>query len=459
MHIPLSEANLLEMGAAVLGGEARFRAILDVLPAAIYITDQNGLITYYNQAAIDLWGTRPPLGDSQWCGSWRLYWPDGRPMAHHECPMATALKEGRPVRGLEAIAERPDGTRVHFMPYPTPLHDDSGALIGAVNMLVETGERTRAHIHAQRLASIVEFSDDAIVSKDLNGIINSWNKGAERVFGYTAEEAIGRSITMLIPADRQDEEPEILRRIRKGEHIDHYETVRQRKDGTLIDISLTVSPIKDANGQVIGASKIARDIGERKRADEQQMLLIRELTHRIKNTLATVQALARQTLGSATQEQREAFFGRLRALAGAHELLTVEEWHGLPLRRIVTKAVEAFDGVDKSRIALDGPDNIRLETQRGSLLAMALHELATNAMKYGALSRVGGTVSVRWTAPNPESGKLRLVWQESGGPPVERPEKRGFGSQLIERAFGGTLGGVRIDYRPEGLVCTIDFLP
>src|SRR6185312_628812 len=123
------------------------------------------------------------------------------------------------------------------------------------------------------LASIVEYSDDAIISKDLNGIITSWNAGAERIFGYKAEEIIGHSVLELIPADRQNEEPGILARLRRGERIDHYETVRQRKDGTPVDVSLTVSPMKDDSGKVIGASKIARDITDRKRAQRIQQAL------------------------------------------------------------------------------------------------------------------------------------------------------------------------------------------
>ena len=155
--------------------------------------------------------------------------------------MALALKEQRAVPGMEAMAERPDGTFVHCLTYPTPLFDNSGTLIGAVNMLVNISERKRADFDAQRLASIVESSDDAIISKGLDGIIISWNCGAERLFGYPADEVIGKSVTILIPKDRMNEEPEIIDRIRRGERIDHYDTVRRRKDGSLIDISLTVS--------------------------------------------------------------------------------------------------------------------------------------------------------------------------------------------------------------------------
>ena len=224
------------------------RALLDVLPAAIYTTDAAGKITYYNKAAVELAGREPTLGDDEWCVTWKLHRPDGSVLPHGECPMAVALKEDRPVRGVEAVAEQPDGTQIPFIPYPTPLHDASGALVGAVNMLIDVSDRKRADEIGQRLASIVESSDDAIVSKDLNGIISSWNKGAERLFGYSAAEVIGQSITILIPAEHQNEEETILKRIRSGQRVDHFETVRRRKDGSLIDISLTVSPVKNAQG-------------------------------------------------------------------------------------------------------------------------------------------------------------------------------------------------------------------
>ena len=312
-------SNFLQDGGGghALRGDGYFRQVLDLLPAAVYITDASGRITYYNEAAAVLWGHRPELGLSEWCGSWKLYWPDGRPLPHDQCPMAMAVREKRPIRGLEALAERPDGIRVPFIPYPTPLYDAAGELIGAVNMLVDISDRKRAEHSAQQLAAVVEFSDDAILTKDLDGVITSWNRGAERLFGYKAEEAVGRPITtILIPLDRLDEEREILGRIRRGEHVDHYETVRRRKDGSLLDISLTVSPLKDATGKIVGASKIARDITERRRAQERQKLLVNEMQHRIKNTLATVQAIATQTLRSSPDE-RDAFVARLACACGS----------------------------------------------------------------------------------------------------------------------------------------------
>ena len=180
---------------------------------------------------------------------------------------------------------------------------------------------TGAHA-AQHYAAIVESSDDAILSKDLNGVITSWNGGAQRLFGYTAEEAVGRSVTIIIPTDRLDEEPVILERVRRGERIDHYETVRQRKDGSLVDISLTVSPIKDEKGEIVGASKIARDITQLKRARERQELLLREMDHRVKNLFAlaiSVLRLSGRSAGSVPELIGSAS-DRLSALARAHAL-------------------------------------------------------------------------------------------------------------------------------------------
>jgi PAS domain S-box-containing protein len=185
--------------------ESCFRKIINVLPAAIYVTDARGRITYFNEAAAALWGHRPKIGSSEWCGSWKLFWPDGRALPHGECPMAIAIKEKRAVRGMEAVAERPDGTRVPFEPYPTPIFDSDGDLTGAVNMLIDITDRKRAEQAKQHLSAIVEFSGDAIISINLHGIIQSWNAAAERIYGYTVREAIGKSVDMLIPPDRPDE--------------------------------------------------------------------------------------------------------------------------------------------------------------------------------------------------------------------------------------------------------------
>ena len=265
INIDVTERKTAETALQESG--RRFREMIDALPAAIYTTDAEGRLTHFNPAAAEFSGRVPEAGTDQWCVSWKMFRPDGTPLPHDQCPMAVALKEGRIIDGVEAIAERPDGTRVWFTPYPRPLHDAEGRIVGGINMLVDITQRKQAEQATGLLAAIVDSSDDAIVSKSLDGIVTSWNKGAERLFGYTAEEAIGQHISLIIPPDHRDEEATILERLKRGERVDHFETVRLRKDGARLDISLTISPVRDGAGRVMGASKVARNITERKQIE------------------------------------------------------------------------------------------------------------------------------------------------------------------------------------------------
>lgn len=467
--------------------------------------------------------------------------------------------------------------------------------------------------HAHQLAAIVESSGDAIISTNLEGIIVTWNRGAETLFGYAAEEVVGKPTTILIPADRQDEGSGIIERIRGGDRFEHYETAKQRKDGRRIDVSLTVSPIMDAAGNVVGASRIARDITRQKRAEETEAtlyqftdrlfraesvndvyeaalaaivraldcdrasilmfdhngemkfvawrglsdayryaveghspwtqeskdpqaifiddveraeleatlkenvtkegisalafipliakgeligkfmayhstphvfnerevelavtiarqlgfsvermraegareLLVNETIHRIKNTLATVQAIAGQTLKETAPGEREAFLARLRALGEAHDLLTNQNWDHAPLRDVVGLALKPFDTSGHERFTVEGPI-VSVPAQVSLILTMGLHELATNAVKYGALSNGDGKVVVVWEIIGQSiEKKLRLSWQEMAGPPVSVPERKGFGSLLIQQGFSG-FGETRLDFRPDGLRCSLD---
>ena len=439
--------------SALRDNDLRLHDLLDALPAAIYTTDAEGRVTYFNQAAVDLSGRRPELGSDEWCVTWRLFSPDGTPMRHDECPMAQALKQDRPIRGIEAVAERPDGTRVPFIPYPTPLHDASGKLTGAVNMLIDITDRKRHDEIAQRLSSIVESSDDAIISKNLDGIIASWNNGAQRLFGYAAEEVIGKHITILIPPDHRDEENTIIDRIRRGQRVEHYETVRRRKDGSRVEISLTVSPVKNGQGKIVGASKIARDITVRKRNEEQIALLAREAEHRAKNVLATVQATVQLTQADTPQGVKQAIAGRIQALANVHRLFTQSRWLGADLRSVVADELAPYCREGEARARIDGP-SLLLEPNSAQTIAVTLHELATNAAKYGALSVPAGRIQVEWSRA--ADGRIVLRWAETGGPLVKPLTRRGFGMRVMESMIREQLqGDVRFDWRAEGLVCEL----
>lgn len=314
--------------------ERHMRDLLEALPAAVYTTDAAGRINFYNKAAVEMAG-RTPLAGDEWCVTWRLFTPDGVFLPHDQCPMAIALKEDRPVRGAEAIAERPDGTRVPFIPYPTPLHDANGRLIGAINMLV--------------------------------------------------------------------------------------------------------------------------DITDRKQAENRQKVLIDELNHRVKNTLATVQSLAMQTARHAEnlQDFVAKFQARLLAVARAHDLLTKRHWEAAPLGSLAGEVLAPVIGAAQGQVTIDG-HSIDLSPRAALSLTMALGELATNAAKYGALSTAHGTLSVRWHLEQSVEGRsmLNLEWQERGGPRVSPPTRRGFGARLMERCIETDLGGsFDLAFETEGVSC------
>jgi PAS domain S-box-containing protein len=431
-----------------------FRKMVEELPVAIYTTDADGRLTYFNKAAVRLSGRVPQLGTDHWCVTWKIFLPDGTPLPHDQCPMAVALKGAEVPTGIECMAERPDGTRFWFSPCPAVVRDRDGRIIGGINLLMDitdrkmaeidaneqfraivettpecveilaadgtvlfmnspgldmigatsaedvtgknaydliapedrerfqkmneqvcrgekasmefdliglTGlrrhmethaaplrhtdgtivhvaitrditERKRAERDASLLAAIVSSSDDAIVSKNLDGIITSWNKGAERLFGYAPPEAIGQPVAaLLIPEDRQDEETNILARLRRGERVDHFETVRRRKDGKLLDVSLTISPVRDAQGKIIGASKVARDITEQKRVESDLRRANQDLeqfaysaTHDLQEPLRSVKIyseLLANHCGDGLNDEAREFLRYLRSGANRMESL------------------------------------------------------------------------------------------------------------------------------------------
>jgi PAS domain S-box-containing protein len=225
------------------------------LPIAVYVCEApSGLVRLYNQRAVELWGREPTLGEQRYCGAIRLFRPDGTHLPHAETPMAEVLLFGGE-RNDDVVIERPDGSRVVVRVNITALRDPEGRIVGAVNAFQDVTERKKFEDDAARLAAIIVSADDAIISKSLDGRIMSWNRAAEALFGYTEAEVLGKSITIIIPPERLHEEEVIISRLRRGEAIEHFETERIGKDGRNIQVSLTVSPIRDRRGRIIGASK------------------------------------------------------------------------------------------------------------------------------------------------------------------------------------------------------------
>jgi PAS domain S-box-containing protein len=308
--------------------------LFDVLPVAIYMTDAEGRITYFNPSAADFWGRHPELYREKWCGAVKLFHPGGIPLPHEDSPAAISLKYGMPLRGTEAIAERPDGTRVPLAVLPTPLRDTEGRVIGAVNVLI--------------------------------------------------------------------------------------------------------------------------DISERKRAEERQRALMSVLNHRVKNTLAIVQALASQTIRGRgiKREVRTKFVARLFALSRAHDLLTREGWDSADLKSVIDEVLAPYHG----RIEVTGK-TMRISPKATVALSMVLHELAANAARHGALSASSGRVTLSWSIETSKRGtSIMLHWRETGGPPVVEPERRGFGLKLVQRSIVQELSGqAEIAFAPTGLLCILSF--
>lgn len=430
----------------------------------------------------------------------------------------------------------------------------------------------------EHLSAIIQSSDDAIISKQLDGTVISWNPAASRIFGYEEAEMVGQSIRRLIPADRQGEEDAIIGRIQRGERVRHFETIRLRKDGTPIRVSLTISPVLDAEGRIVGASKIARDVtdqfaaaealkeGERRfrmladnnsqlawiaapdgglnwynrrwydytgtrfedmqgwgwaavqhpdhlervrekfarhiaagrewedtfplrgrdgsyrwflsRAkpirdergvilawfgtntdvtelldkEEQIRILLMEVNHRSKNMLAVVQALARRS-GNVDPVFLQRFEQRLASMSANQDLLVRRGWATIPMGELADAQLAILDGESRSHVSTDGP-HIDLAPRAAEVIGMALHELATNAIKYGALSLSGGSVNLAWREAD---GRFVVEWRERGGPAVAAPRESGFGTTLIRHIPARSLSAnVTLDYAQEGLLWRLD---
>ena len=464
--IPADTADLIARleaaEVALLEADARHRALIEALGVAVYTTDAEGRLTFYNEAAAALWGWRPALGQARWCGSWKIYCPDGTPLAHEDCPMGVAIREGRVVRGVEAIAERPDGSRVPFIPYPTPLRDDRGRLIGAVNVLVDITERKAAEAALKareaELRALVETTPECIKVVAPDGTLLQMNHaGLCMIEADAAEEALGLCVFDLIAPEHRDVWRANHERVCQGDAVTwEFDIISLR--GVRRRMETHATPLRLSDGRS-GHLAITRDITERKAAEERQKLLIREVDHRAKNALAVVQSMLRLSDVENVEDYLQSVQGRIDALARAQTLLADQHWEGADLYSLLQAELVPFlSGGGKPRADLLGP-KVSLPAEATQPLAMAVHELATNAVKHGALSTAEGRVAVSWELDGGGHHEtLRLRWAEIGGPRLRgTPARHGFGSSVIEGTVVAQLRGrVAHLWHEAGLVCDIE---
>jgi PAS domain S-box-containing protein len=565
--------------AAMRESDTRFRAIVDQDTAGISIIDLDGRFRFANRRLCDLTGYS--LEELRTQTLIDITHPDDRPK---NLELVGAMMTAGTSYTMEKRLIRKDGRITWAQASSVAVRDAAGVPLYAIGLVLDIDERKQAEIVNAHLAAVVTSSADAIESVSLDGTILSWNQAAEDLYGYTAEEAIGQPLALIVPDDRRDEIARTIATVRTGENA-WYETERRHRDGSLVEVAVDAAPIRTADGIVVGISKVAHDISERRRAEtalrerEEQFrtlansipqlvwmantdgwivwynerwyeytgttpaqmegdgwhrvhdpavlpevvarwnesvrtgmpfdmtfplrgadgvfrpfltrvvplrdslgqvarwfgsstdvtaqveherhlnFVMRELSHRSKNLLAVVQAMARQTMqhSSSFEDFEGRFMGRLHGLARSHDVLVRQDWTGATIRDLVTAQLAPFAREDGESLELEG-ENLVLKPDAVQNLGFALFELGTNAVKYGALAAPAGKVTIRWTRVESGGRKyVRFVWQESGGPPVAQPLRKGFGAMVIERFIAVTFGGhVESLFLPEGFSWTLE---
>jgi PAS domain S-box-containing protein len=445
--------------------ERKLRDLLGALPASIYVTDAEGYITYCNQSAVDLWGIKPVLGKDKWCDLAQFYHPDGSPMALADCPTEIALKQGHIVRGGEAILERKDGSRTPIDPYPTPLRDETGAIVGIVNMTVDISERKRAELAlAERNIQLALAGKAVLVGSyayDTDAEIMQISEGYAAIHGFpegTTVMARSGCLAGVHPDDigRVEQLRSAAFCACRREYSVEYRITRPGGEMRWVETRCFIS--YNGEGRAHRVVGVSIDMTERKRVEEQQGKLVAELDHRVKNVLATVQAVAARTMqASGSMEQFVAALdGRIRSMGSTHELLSHRRWLGIPLAELVTRELAPY--TTGSNTEIGGPD-VMLSAEAAQSVAMVLHELVTNAAKYGALSTRDGGASVRWyTLLNGDAdARLCIEWEEAGGPEVQPSDRSGYGMEVIRGLLPYEFDGkVDLAFTTEGVRCRFD---
>lgn len=359
------------------------------------------------------------------------------------------------LRPVELRYLRADGRRIWVSQAMSVIEDSREPQGWTFCLLIsDITARRLGEIEMRRMAAIIEGSDDAIMAVDLELKITSWNRGAQRLYGYAEGEVLGRSVELLLPPGGEAEEARILERIRSGSRLEPYETTRICRNGHAVQVSLTVSPIYDDAGEVIGASKIARDISARREAERMQEFLLYEMKHRVKNILATVLALARQTMGKLGLPEYVTFRDRIHALSRTQDLLTRKGSGSVAVAALVREVLAPFA---PEQFRITGP---ALQLPGGAVLpvTLALHELVTNATKYGALSVPGGVVEISWQITPGSPDQATIIWRESGGPKVAPPRRAGFGTVLIRDLLASSLrADITLEFPETGAAFTARF--
>jgi PAS domain S-box-containing protein len=439
--------------------EERYRLAARATNDAIWDWDLAASRIVWNEALTALFG----YTDLETTGAW---WKDHIHPDDRE----------RVITGIEAViagsqehwsAEyrflREDGAEAYVFDRGFVTRNEDGRAVRMIGAMLDLTERKRAEAALQETEEftrrILESSTDCIKVLDADARLRFMSPGGMDVMEVEDFGAIeGCDWRDFWSGPDHGKAREAVQRALAGGNArfqGHTPTMKGRPRWW----DVAVTPILGADGSVDKLLSVSRDITETKQSEDHQRLLINELNHRVKNTLATVQSIASQTLRNAEtlDEAQAAFEARLFALSRAHNVLTRENWEGASLRAIITEAIAPYSNARENRLHLQGPD-VRLPPRMALALAMALQELATNAVKYGALSNDAGEITIEWRLDGTKAPPcLHLCWEESGGPVVQAPKRRGFGTRLIERSLALDLeGDVRIEFAPTGVICTVD---
>jgi len=437
-------------------------AMIDVFPLATFICGPDARLLRYNRRAEELWGFAPQTDGHRFGGARRLYRADGTLIPPSERPVEQVLRTGVGLRDFELIVERQDGSQIRVLAHIEPLFDENGRIVGAVNCMQDITAARRVEDawreSEQRLAATYAHAAIGITEVDEEGRVLRTNAAASAISGYDRDELIGTSLFDITHPDDREWDRDNYRDQVKGKDPGYIVEKRLiRKDGRMIWVDVRSSTVRDATGRFLYGIRVVHDITDRKHAEMQQKLLLDELNHRVKNTLATVQSLATQTLRSAASPEdfRRTFEARIVALSRTHDLLTRRSWQGADLADVVMQQLGPY-ALHPPRLDMRG-EAVALTPRAALTLSMVVHELATNAAKYGALSTPEGRLQVHWTVERRDADagqaadRVTLTWQERGGPPVVAPERRGFGSRLIERSTSELDGEGQLEFDPAGL--------